>query len=514
MTRPKVRLCFDPSKGPCLGAVIDTRGIPDGTVLDTDLAIIGGGPAGISLALALADTPIKVLLLEGGGQTLDQDMQALYEGRSSGVKYLTLEGSRIRSLGGSTYHWGGWCRPLDETDFEKRDWLPYSGWPFSRKELDPYLPRAQQLVEAGTWFYDEAGKHVSDDLLPVADGGVYTSWYQDSKTRNDIIPTNFGTRYRADLTAAKNITVYYHANVTGIRLSPDAKRVDKLDLATLTGKKAAVRAKYVVLAAGALENARLLLASNDVAKAGVGNQNDLVGRFFADHPIPRDTATLVSFSGELPAFYFSWTQITGAVVRTTFAPTVDYMRKNNLLCSLTTVENPVAMNEVDTAAVVATSQALGVNASYAKAYSLGCGLEMAPDPERRLTLTGERDALGLPKLTLAVTISDMGFDHYRQTMKEFGRQLLAARSGMIRLNLGERDAWLKNMDWASHHLGTTRMHVDPKQGVVDANSAVHGMANLFVAGGSVFPTYGASNPTLNLIAMTLRLGDYIKKLFA
>ncbi len=496
-----------------MGAFIDTRTIPDGSSLECDVAIVGAGPAGISLALALADAPFRVLLLEGGGENFDQQVQSLYDGNSTGVTYLPLDGSRIRSLGGSSNHWGGWCRPLDNIDFESRDWLPYSGWPITRKDLEDFYPRAQNLVEAGTWIYDQAGDHVREKLLTLGNGGVYTSWYQFSKTKGDVLPTYFGSRYHEDLTAAKNLTIYLHASVIGIRLSADATHVERLDLATLTGKKTSVRSRYFVLAAGALENARLLLASHDVAKSGIGNDYDLVGRFFADHPIPRDTATLVSFAGELPPFYLHNRPITGASVRTTFAPTDAFRRDKHLLCSLTTVEAPAELNEVDKAAVIATSQALGIDAGNAKAYNMGCGLEPPPDPERRVTLTGERDALGMPRLKLANTISDMGFEHYRETMTEMGRQLLAARSGMIRLNLNERTDWLAKMDWANHHLGTTRMHSNPQQGVVDANSRVHSVGNLFVAGGSVFPTYGASNPTLNLIALTLRLGGYIKRQF-
>jgi choline dehydrogenase-like flavoprotein len=135
-----------------------------------------------------------------------------------------------------------------------------------------------------------------------------------------------------------------------------------------------------------------------------------------------------------------------------------------------------------------------------------------PDPERRLTLTDEKDALGLPRLKLNMRIAEEDFTLYHQTLRELGRQLLASGAGMLKIN--RREDWSKNMDWGNHHLGTTRMHDDPKQGVVNADGQVHGVSNLYVAGSSVFPTYGASNPTLNLIALTLRLADHLKKVVA
>jgi len=495
-----------------LNAFIDARSVPAGTILEPDLAIVGGGPAGITLALALAHSPIRIALFESGGLDFDQATQALYSGSTTGVRYLPLDASRMRYLGGSTNHWGGWCRPLDSIDFEKRDWVRHSGWPFGIEELKPHFKRAQTLVEGGPWIYDDATPEMAAlaPLLKLGDGGVYTSWFQFSKTRDGVLPTHFGQRYADDLKRIPNLKTYLHANVVGINASSNATSVETLDVATLSGRRFAVRPRLTVLALGAVENARLLLASNRVASAGLGNENDLVGRFFADHPIPRDTATLVCFAGEMAGYYFNAAQVGGALIRATFAPTEDFKRSNKVLGSLTTVENAVEMSELDKAAVVTAALAVGADASNAKAYSVGCGLELEPDPERRLMLTGERDALGMQRLRLINRVSDSDFQRYRDTMKELGRQLLAAGSGMIRLNYKTRAEWEGALDWGDHHLGTTRMHDDPRQGVVDADLRVHGMSNLFVAGSGTFPTYSASNPTMNLIALTLRLAQHLK----
>lgn len=500
-----------------MSAFQDARALPRDTVLTPDLAIVGGGPAGIALALALADTGQNILLLESGGMKFEAPVQKLYEGSQTGVPYIALDGGRLRYLGGSTNHWGGWTRPLDRIDFESRKDMPYFGWPFARDAIEPYFARAQALIEAGPWIYDEAGKTTSDNgpLLRLGPGGIYTSWFQFSKSRDSNLPTHFGDRYQTDLTKAAHIAPLLNANVTAIRLSPDTGRVTQLDIATLSGNRLSVKPRYTVLAAGAIENARLMLASNDVMTAGVGNGNDLVGRFFADHPIPRDVATMVLFDSELAPVYSNNVALPdGAVMRAVLSPRPEFMRAHGVAGSLTTVENETPLDPFATAAVVTTSQALGVDASRAKAYSLGCGMELAPDPARRLTLGTERDALGMPRLNLHMTISDDDFALYRQTLIELGRQLLAAKSGMLHLNYNRRDEWLSSMDWGNHHLGTTRMHNDPKQGVVDANSKVHGIANLYLAGSSIFPTYGSSNPTLNLVALTLRLADHLKKVMA
>ena len=493
-------------------AFLDARTLPSATVLEPDIAIIGGGPAGISLALALADTKLNILLLESGGENFDPANQKMYGGAQSGVPYIALDAGRLRFLGGSTNHWGGWCRPLDEIDFEARQWLPHSGWPFPRTTLEPYYQRAQSLVEAGPWLYDKTatGMAAQGPPLPMGEGGVYTSWFQFSKTRDSELPTYFGHRYEGQLKLAPRVKPLLQGNVTGIRLSSNGRQVDRLDVGTLTGKTFTVTPRITILAAGGMENARLLLVSNDVMKTGAGNQNDLVGRFFADNPIPRNVATLVSFAGPLPAYYGANLALDrGPVVRATFSPTDAFRRATHVAASLTTVEQGVELDEKGTAAVVTTAIALGVDASNAKAYSLGCGMELNPDPERRLTLSDEKDALGLPRLKLAMRMADSDFLLYHATMRELGRQLLMSKSGMVRIN--PHQEWSKNMDWGNHHLGTTRMHDDPKQGVVNADGRVHGIANLYVAGSSLFPTYGASNPTLNLIALTLKLADHLKK---
>ena len=495
-----------------MSAFIDARTIETGTVQTPDLAIIGGGPAGIALAMALAGTPFKILLLESGGMNFDPAVQKLYAGQQSG--YEPLDADRLRYLGGGTNHWGGWCRPMDASDFTARDWVPGSGWPFGREALEPYFPRAQALVEAGAWAYDLGGDALAASqgpLLPLGKGGLYTTWFQFSKMRGDVLPTQFGHRYAADLRAQSNLAVWLNASITGIRLAADATRVDHLDVATLTGKKFTVRPRHAVLACGGIENARLLLASNDVMTSGIGNGADLVGRYFADNPIPRDVATLVVFDGRLAPYYGDNRDMGhGTILRAAFAPTDAYRARARIAGSLTTVEQAVKLDESGRAAVAATAALLGVDAGAARAWLLGGGMELIPDPDRRVTLTLEKDPLGLPRPRLVNTVSDEDFARYRRTLEELGRQLLAAKAGMLRINRTRGAEWMADMVWGHHHLGTTRMHADPRRGVTDANAKVHGIANLHIAGSSLFPSYGASNPTMNMLALTLKLADHLR----
>jgi choline dehydrogenase-like flavoprotein len=495
-----------------VGAFIDARTVPSGTVVQADLAIIGGGPVGIAIALALAKTPLKIVLLESGGMSFDAKTQALYDGSKVGTPYVTLEASRLRYLGGSSNHWGGWCRPMDAIDFEERTWMPYSGWPITKKDVDRYFVKAHELCEAGTLYYDGAGK-VTGDLGPrlaLGPGGLTTRWFQFSRMHGSVLPTHFGERYAGDLKKQAKLTVYLQANVTRLGLGRAGSAISELDVATLDGKKFTVKPKAAVLATGAIESARLLLASNDVNTAGIGNNHDLVGRFFADHPCPRDNATLVLFDGKIAPYYLGNQVAHGAILRAGLFPSEDFRRSQAVMASSITVEGKIDLDDVGKAAVAVTAAALGVDASNAVAHSLGCGMEVTPDPDRRLTLDASRDALGMPKLKLHMRLADQDFAKYRLTLKELGRQLLESRAGMLKLNSRTRDEWFGSLDWGNHHMGTTRMSADPRKGVVNADLKVHDVANLYVAGSSVFPTYGAANPTINLLALALRLADHLK----
>ena len=203
------------------------------------------------------------------------------------------------------------------------------------------------------------------------------------------------------------------------------------------------------------------------------------------------------------------------MLRAALSPRAEFLRRHDVVGSLTTIENEVKLDPFAHRRGGKPPRTLWVWMPPGR-QSLFAGLRHGTGARSRAPpdLEYERDALGMPRLNLHMTISDDDFLHFRQTLAELGRQLLAAKSGMIHLSYSQRHEWLAAMDWGNHHLGTTRMSADPRQGVVDADSKVHGIANLYVAGSSVFPTYGSSNPTLNLVALTLRLADHLKKVMA
>ena len=264
----------------CSEMFIDARKLPQDSRLTADLAIIGAGPAGITLARSMIGRATRVCLVEAGGTALDGPTQALYEGENVGIEY-PLAGSRLRYFGGSSNHWGGWCLTLHPIDLEQRDWLPDSGWPLGFDELQRYYEAASVIVEVSPARFSDRvywQEKTGEDLREMPSGRMDLAFIQFSP------PTRFGQRYGDELKAAANIDVLLNANVTNIGATQDGQSVQRLDIATLNGLRHRVDAKAFVLATGGLENPRLLLLSNDVLPAGLGNQHDLVGRYFMEHP--------------------------------------------------------------------------------------------------------------------------------------------------------------------------------------------------------------------------------------
>jgi choline dehydrogenase-like flavoprotein len=519
--------------------IVDARTLPDGSAISAQICIIGAGAAGITLAREFAGQAFDVCVIESGGLEYDQNIQDLYRGESIGHKYHALDIARLRFFGGTTNHWGGYCRPLDPQDFETRSYIPDSGWPFSRADLDPFYERAQPICGLGEYVYDDT---LSDKA------GVPAFKLDSTKILSRVFqidPTRFGIVYREDIDSAPNVRTLLFANVTEI--VTDGPRVTELRVtclpgATGDGKRFSVKAPVVILAAGAIENARLLLTSNKEHAAGIGNTHDNVGRYFMDHPVIWESGQmLVSGSPEQAQFYREHDAGDTKLIGFFTLPRDVFDKEQIPNCGIL-IEDVTVWKEVGAVASVKHiwgdakqgkipddfATHLGriiddfgelMDAAYYKIvkpppnqYRTRFWCECPPDRESRMTLYDERDALGLRRVRLDWKLPDMTrvFRRMHELLaQEIGRQDLGRMQIGKDGDIGEA---LASAEDSFHQMGTTRMHESAAKGVVDANCKVHGMNNLFIAGSSVFPTYGHANPTLTIVALALRLADHVKKL--
>lgn len=508
----------------------DARSLPDKTSLNSDLAIIGGGPAGITLARAFARSGVDVVLVEAGGLEPDAEVQALYQGENAGIEY-PLEGARLRYLGGSSNHWGGYCRPLDPIDFEQRDWVPHSGWPFGIGELLPYYPAASEIVEIAPAHYDDVNywrRKTGEDIPDLATGRMRQQYVHFSP------PTHFGKRYGTELKQAKNIRVLLNANVVEIVAGENGGRAERLAIRTLTGLAHSLKAKYFVVATGGLENARMLLLSNSVVPAGLGNANDLVGRFFMEHPHMVGFGEIVAADlGRVPRIFRERVQADGHTVQVAFNPSEAFLRRRQLL-NATFMAGVAGEYRSDVKVPPAEPQKAAAHMDMLRAsrrfiaggkgavkpadpdyigmwLGIGCACEQAPNPDSRVSLADERDVLGLPKIRLDWRLTEQDRRSIVEHMHSLAREFGALTMGRMVLHVEDDGLWPVQVNGGWHHMGTTRMSDDPQRGVVDRHCRVHGMENVYVAGSSVFPTSGSANPTLTLVALALRLADHLKE---
>ena len=451
----------------------------------------------------------------------------MYAGESVGQRYYPLQSSRLHFFGGTTGHWGGWSAPYDPQDFEQRDWVPHSGWPIARKDLDIYYARACEVIGLDKYSFElDAYLGADPDLveLPFEDSPVWTKMWQLSSP-----PARFGTKYRDAIVQSENIHLYTYANACDIQTNESVSSVNELEIRTLTGKSHRVRARKFVLACGAMQNARLLLASNKQAPAGLGNDNDLVGRYFMEHLEVESANFLLPAPGPLKLYTVDTfiSNFFGELSLT--AEKQKELKSLNCTASLRpgsfSEYSPLAIENypedaAETIKLMETWEAQAtsgepelIDHTTIEAYSMHTRLEQSPNPDSRVMLSDEKDALGVPRLKLDWQLTSLDKHSIRSFYETVGEEAGRLEIGRVQLRdwlLTDDPMWPSFLGGGWHHMGTARMNEDPKQGVLDANCKVHGLRNLYVAGSAAFPTAGCANPTLTLIALTIRLSDHLK----
>jgi len=508
---------------------VDARNIDNGSLIEGDICIIGAGAAGISMALEWMNTPYKIILLEGGGFEYDDRVQQLYAGKTTGQHYFPLVSCRLHYFGGTTGHWAGWCSTFDAIDFEKRDWIPHSGWPIKREDLDPFYARAQKNVDLGPYNYSVEYWQKQDPsmiAMPLDKNVVWNKMWQFSP------PTRFGEKYKDTIVNAKNIHLYTYANVVDIKANENISSVEEVTVKNYAGKEHTVRAKYFVLACCSIQNARVLLASNQQAPKGLGNDNDLVGRFFMEHIEIKAAELWLAKPDPMQLYMWEWGK---TKARAELAISAQKQQEYKILNG-TAALNPLEIAKGEPSMIEIWSEDAKKNMerlnSYGKeegdngetkvsaekkayqSFQLFTRVEQAPNPNSRVTLDTEKDSLGMPRAMLHWELTPFEKRSIRQIYTLIGEEVGRTGIGRVRLMEYLRDekdeSWPEFTGGGWHHMGTTRMSEDPKQGVVDANCKVHGISNLFVAGASCYVTAAAPNPTLTLIALTIRLADHLK----
>jgi len=524
---------------------IDARTLDTNTIVQTDICIIGAGAAGISLALEFIDSRFDICILESGGLEYDDDTQALFDGKNTGFPYYDLEKLRLRYFGGTTNHWAGACRPLDVIDFEKRDWIPDSGWPITRAQLDPYYKKAHAVCELGPYNYDPAvWEGIENPRLPFKGDRIYTAMFQASP------PTRFGAVYRDSLEAARNISTYLYANAVNMETSEQGDNIRSIGVTTLDKSvDFTVRATQVVLATGAIENARILLACNRQNPAGLGNRNDLVGRYFMEH-LSLPGATYLPSSEDIPMGLYKKQVNNGTPAKGYLSISPNTQRADKLLNMrafiLETTEIDAMHASIDGLHALDDIREIMNNGSrdddlaphvsramtdfddilvysYRKLfrrpgrrtpYYLYYHVEQAPNPDSRVGLSDETDALGMPKVELSWKFTGLEKHTIDRATQIIAEELGYSGLGHVKKVVHDPDTgWpssFRGLRGAWHQMGTTRMHDSPANGVVDADCRVHGINNLYIAGSSVFPTSGYTNPTLTIVALAIRLGDHLE----
>lgn len=486
---------------------IDARTLGATHALETEVCIVGGGPVGLTLAQALQAAGREVVVVDSGGYAHEQALAPLNAAHSETTPHLDTVGSRVRRIGGSATLWNSEIRtaacakytPLDADDFVARPWMPHSGWPFPRSTLDPYLVRAAlacglPALHADT--IDDAARQCLPGRQPHE--ALTGALFQFGPG------AHFWHTLPEQLRASSHATVLHDATITSLELDGTTPAVRAATWRTLNGRQGVIRARTVVLAAGAIENARLMLLQHEHPTRRPPPAYWL-GRGFMEHPIDRSLVmtTVDPAVAECLRHFQPYEGREAAAVmgRLALPPTLRAaLQVPNVSIRLEGRSAPLAVRTMARLRAVRHPEVRGA----ARFVQLLLDLEQAPHPDNRVTLSSARDQFDMPRAVVTWRWREAD-ELARQDIREAVIRAFASAGFGTPRAVGS----LALDPNAHHHAGTTRMHRDPDYGVVDEQLRTHGLRNLYVCGASVFPTAGALNPTLTAVALALRLADHL-----
>jgi len=531
--------------------------------LEADVCLAGAGFVGIAMALDLADAGLNVVLLEAGNLDKTDASQEFYRGHVVDQSlHGPLETFRWRRLGGTSGAWNGRCVPYDPIDFEDRPWIHESHWPIGYDDVARYFPLANKYLEAGQADYQS--ESVFGKNQPEMIEGFHGNAFTTNTMERFSAPTDLGVRYRQRLAAAERIRVVLDAPVVEIRLDEQGSSVTSLFVQRPDGQRLEVRAGRYVLAAGGMETVRLLLSNRQVQKNGIGNANDLVGRYYQAHI----AGTIGSFKPKGKIFNDYQVDDDGVYCRRRLALKPEAQREyqvGGFIARLhhTRISDPAHGSGIlsalrlgrtlvpkqwrarlideentpgemlhhlknvvtDVPAIMGFTRQMIFDRKLAERkypsvvvqppsgrYSIDFHAEQEPNWSSVVRLGTEKDAMGIPRLEVEWHYTPMDLKTIEVALKLFAEDAQNSGAGVYEYDSG---SVLKEMTrygaYGGHHLGTARMGEDPAHSVVNADCRIHGMSNLFVAGGAVFPTSSQANPTLTIMAIALRLADHLKQ---
>jgi choline dehydrogenase-like flavoprotein len=530
---------------------IDLDSLEDGAELRCDVLVIGSGAAGITIAREFFGTSTEVLVLEGGGHDPEEETTELNRVENVGDRELTgAWDGRARIVGGTTTLWGGQALPLEASDFEPRSWVPHSGWPLEFSKLDGYYTRALEvMVLDDKWWNEEYWR--TQGLEPPGFDPDQVEIFFTKFNRIVFQDQGYGVHdfarwYHDDLEASDNVRILSHAHATCVHANENATNVEHVDIKSLGGKTGKVFAKFYIICCGGIDTPRLLLLSDDVVPNGLGNQNDLVGRFFMEHPIWESgvvTSTDYRHLNKLFILNFEPDKIQWArfllsekiqkeqeLLKCNANIFFDWHPESGIQAAMELYKGWLGKRKPEEPlrnlwrCIKRPHEVIKHGLLYFLKSTwpcpkpieirLQCHVEQVPDPDSRVMLSEERDALGLRKVKMDWKLHE----HERRTVLALTKAVdhEFRRLGMGRVDprdwvVEEGNGWIDHLDEGLHHMGTTRMSDDPKTGVVDDLGKVHGVDNLYISSSSIFPTSGSANSTLTIMALGIRMVDHLKK---